>query len=101
MSEAKKADISRANRKPTDGSERQGQDLLNYIGSEVIRPNGFKHVGSVAVHFYENNFQDFDYTLLTQISLNPDVPEGFADLGWKELRRALMVKFGRTPKDIA
>lgn len=64
---------------------------------EAIRPSGFEYAGSAVVHYYKGLFNRNSFTTVCQASVE-GVEEGLADFGWKNLRKELMRRFGRTEK---
>ena len=59
-----------------------------------LQPDGFEYVGSACIHYYKSKFKDHEYVTKIQDLLG-DVPEGFADFGYKQLRNAMMTHYGR------
>ena len=64
---------------------------------EACTPAGYEYIGSAAVHYYKNRFQERNFSTACQ-TLVSNVEEGFCDVGWKKLREALMSAFGREEK---
>lgn len=79
--------------KSDDERRKKSEDLMKRSG-EVMKPVGYEHVGSATVHFYKNMFAQDNFSTVTMSQVSR-VPEGFADMGWKELRKSLMRAFGR------
>lgn len=66
---------------------------------EAARPPGYEYLGSAVVHYYKGTFEERTFTTICQ-ALVSKIEEGFADVGWKNLRKELMRKFGREEKNV-
>lgn len=82
----------------------EAQRRLTSAG-ELLAPQGAKYLGSAAVHFYAFDAGKAsgmvisgkdEYATVEQTRVD-GVNEGLADFGWKQLQKALMKAFGRTP----
>lgn len=62
-----------------------------------LAPWGFEYEGTAAVHYYRKP-NTHDFVFITHLVKFNGIPEGQADVGLKELRRALMGLFGREDK---
>ena len=65
---------------------------LTLAGSNLT-PWGFEYEGSVAIHYYKKP-GTHDFVFITHVP-GMSIPEAQADVGLKELRRAMMAQFGR------
>lgn len=67
--------------------------------AEILKPFGFEHQASATVHFYK---MPGTHTFVFICHLNglENIPETQADVGCKELQRAMMAAFGRSPPKV-
>lgn len=90
-----KADISR-----TDIDDHpmcsNAQSNLKLSGL-AIAPFGMVYHGSAVVHYYKKSGTN-DFAFATQLVGLQTIEEGQADVGWKELKKALMKAYGREDK---
>lgn len=85
-----------------DLNQRNATRTLRKVGT-WLTPVGFDYTGSAVVHYYQTKkslLAKPEYKTITQVTLDSDVEEGFADFGWKRLQVALMSAFGKTPPAI-
>lgn len=60
-----------------------------------LAPWEFDYEASVVVHYYKKRGSDHTYAFLSQLVGLENLPEPQADVGHKELRKALMKAYGR------
>jgi hypothetical protein len=92
MIKQNKADIKRETFLDHPTQDRASMNIK--VAGANLAPWGFEHEGSVAVHFYKKP-NTHDYIFITHLVQLDKVPEGQADVGLKELRRAMMGVYGR------
>lgn len=86
-----------------DNDRKHANDLVKKAG-KIVTPRGCEYLGSAVVHYFRQPSKDsplaieqnHEYAVVTQV-LVKKVSEGFADIGWKQLKTDLMKAFGRTP----
>lgn len=77
--------------------EQQAANKSLKRAGEILVPFGCDYLGSVAVHYYsDSESSKTAFSLATQVSLEK-VTEGLADFGEKQLKKAMMAAYGRTP----
>lgn len=91
MNEAKE---NRETRTIEQGPDAEAASLIEKAGG-IVQPPGLVLVGSAALFYYKHAFTlEPTYSVAQLLSLQA-VEEGFADYGWKELRKAMMNQYGR------
>ena len=76
----------------------EAQSRLNMKTAGMnLTPWGFEYEGSATIHYYKKP-GTLEYVFITHLSELHALPEGQADVGLKELRRALMALYGREDK---
>lgn len=90
-----RADIKRETHSdhPLKESSRQQME----IAGKNLAPWGYEYEGSATIHYYKKH-NTHDFVFITHLSKLELLPEGQADVGLKELRRALMGYYGREDK---
>lgn len=90
-----KAEVSEEERDASSLDAQHAKALITQAG-KLFAPIGSIYLGSATCHYYESSpgtFQrQFFVACQTDVSL---VEEGHADLGWKQLKSALMSAYGR------
>ena len=89
-----KVKITRENR-PDHPSSGRSRSLMKDAG-QALAPFDFDYQASVCVHFYKQTNQELYAFIVHQTGLN-GIPEPQADAGFKEMQRAMMSVYGRTP----
>ena len=100
---ANEADVQSREANSGDATTKRANGLLREA-ARVIVPYGCEYVGSGAVHYFVNKAsllsEKHEYAVTTQACLG-EAPEHFADVGWKELRKAFMGYYNRkTPRRV-
>lgn len=85
-----------------DGDRKQGVNHHMNVAGDICRPHNHNLIGLSAIFFYEAATNDpitgkYRAAVVTQINLK-DVPEEFADMGYKQLLDKMMSSYGRKPK---
>ena len=75
-------------------AQARATDAIQSAG-KVLAPWGFKYEGSAVVHYYSKPMTT-DFVFGQQLIGMNGIAEGQADVGLKELRRALMGAYGRS-----
>lgn len=95
---ANKADIKRDNL--TDHPSKSFATVGLTNAGKALKPFQFEYQGSVAIHFYKIEGRDEYAFIVQQVGL-PKIPEGQADVGFKEMKRTMMSVYGRETKERA
>lgn len=81
-----------------DASTEHAQYAKSLIASAAshLSPIGADYLGSAVIHYYSQEPLPSNPTFFTIVQLDlKKVEEQLADLGWKELRAAMMKSYGR------
>lgn len=74
-----------------------GQNKLLTSVGERLRPDGYKHVGSLAVHVYSHKMLENSAAFLCQVSLPKGLNELAAQRAIRELIEHVMAFYGHEP----
>lgn|SRR5574343_710690 len=79
--------------KPSEDANTEKSNWHLRVSGETVKPTGSDLRASFAVHYYDNKFEVNSASFACQIV--GDVEEIFADVALKELRKAMMKRYGR------
>lgn len=101
----KRVRVTKENIQRTEKSQ-YAKALVRKAG-KAMAPYGAEHVASATIHFYLAGGDKKQvlvsletvhrFQIVTHLDLG-EIPEQFADAGWKQLGDDLMIQYGRKPK---
>lgn len=91
-----RAEVTEEDRETNTEMGQHAKGLIRQAGV-LYRPLGSEYLGSAVVHFYKNEPLPSHptYFVLTHVTLDGAVSEHHANVGYQQLKSALMKSFGR------
>lgn len=83
--------------RPQDDPKAEHANHLIRSAGDSLRRGGYRYLGSGVVHYYDSLLAPNEFIAIKQTPGLERVPEGFADVGWKQLRSVMMRVYGRKP----
>lgn len=74
----------------------QVNQLIKDAGIRLC-PDSYEYMGSACIHYYRHSMRDHEFLTKVQDLLG-EIPEPYADFGWKQLRDRMMIHYGREPR---
>lgn len=87
-------DIKRETVKPRDDLKAEKANFHLKTAGEAMCPPGCEYVGSFAGHMYKDLYDQKSFVTVTQSPIGR-AHEVWCDVAWKEVKKALMIIFGR------
>lgn len=90
-----KAEFTRETVKPREDVSAEKSNFHLKVAGEAMQPPGCEYVGSFASHVYKDRIDPKSFTTISQTPIG-NAHEVWTDVAFKELKKVLMAKFGRS-----